>query len=136
MPIYVIVSPDQSDDYNVVACTTDIEAADRALKFAMGGSWDGDSARIHVYEDCKEAFIDMNIDKKNFYHVVTKGGIEDAKVTKFTRKKFEYCKRLMLNGPSLMKYGLDPIYSVDCCAEDEEHAKKIAFDVISKYSKS
>lgn len=131
MPIYVVTSGSYSD-YHIVACTTDLDAANRALKFATRDSLDSDSVQIHVYEDCKEVFIDMNLDKKNFYHVIVKEELKDVKVTKFTRMDFEYCRKLMIDGPSIMKYG-HSIYKVDCCATDEGHAKEIAFGVISKY---
>ena len=132
MPIYVITSG-TDDDYHVVTCTTDPEAAKRALEFAKQLLWDGNSAQIEICEDCKEVFIDMNLDKRNFYNVYIDESTNDITVKSFIPMSFEYCKKLMLDGTIHTKYGTDPIYNIDCCAEDEEHAKKIAFDVISKY---
>lgn len=130
MTIYVITAGTY-DDYHVVTCTTDPDAANRALAFAAKDSWSGHTANIEIYEDCKEAFIDMDLDKKNFYHVVVNRG--HVEVTRFTNMNFEYCQKLMRDGPDVVSYGLDHIYRVDCCANDEEHAKEIACEAILKF---
>lgn len=130
MPIYVITAGTY-DDYHVVACTTDLDAANRALKFAAKNSWEAETANIEIYEDCKEAFNDMNLDEKNFYQVIVDRG--HVKVTKSTHMSFEYCQKLMCDGPDVIHYGLDHIYRVVCCAPDEEHAKEIACEAIMKF---
>lgn len=118
MKVYVVTEGDYSD-YHIVGVCTSQESAKRIQQIASG---DYHEAKIEEYEADK-----FNIKPTyNYYGVsVYKNGSATANIDGYIFEPYEvrdYCNAKHTCA-----------FSVDVFAQDEEHAKKIAFDLIAEY---
>ena len=118
MKVYVVTEGDYSD-YHIVGVCTSKESAERIRELA---SRDFHEAQIEEYEADK-----FNIEPTyNYYEVsVYKNGSAVVNISKFIFDPHEV--RDYRNAKCTCAF------SVDVFAQDEEHAKKIAFDLIAEY---
>lgn len=111
--IFYAVTKGDYSDYHIVAITDDEE---KAQKLAKVFSDDWDEAKVEKYPDC--AVVDMPI----FSVMVGSVATCVVQITPYT-----------INNINVVNEYRDKQYSVYVQAKDEEHAQKIAYDLIAEY---
>lgn len=114
--IYIVTAGEYSD-YHIVAVTRDKDKAETIKKLYQSEAY-SDDAEVEEWED------DVIIDKP-IYQVE-----QNSTEINVSREKMH--SEGSLNQVYFNKW-FKPTYTVYVQADDEEHAKKIAFDLIAKY---
>ena len=119
MKVYVVTEGDYSD-YHIVGVCTSKESAERIRQLA---SSDYHEAQIEEYEADR---FNVEPTYKYYYVRVLKDGAVEVSVGSCIYSPYEVYDYRRARGSVTA-------FVVDVFAQDEEHAKKIAFDCIAKY---
>lgn len=122
MKIYAVTAGSYSD-YHIVALTTNKERAEHIAKIYGKNRWH-DTAEVEEYEDAE------SVDYKIYWRVTFDN--------EHNFEKAEFAEGLGVEEINAMEEKMPIIYGTGkyrftVTADDEEHAKKIAFDLMAEY---
>lgn len=128
--IYIVTAGTYSD-YHIVAATTDKAKAEEILRFTKAASWSEDDVYLETYEDsacAKETDVYMSVfDEDNPDRNRT------VKFMPLIDSDYHYQEVLEAGFNTVIELVYPYDYAVKVHATSEEHAKKIACDIMARY---